>query len=55
MSIMLCGARLVWRNSDSQIFVYFLSGISIKRLPRAEKLKLLDAQEDYVRTEKQGL
>ena len=27
---MLCdGARLVWRNSDSQIFVYFLSGISI--------------------------
>ena len=27
----------------------------LKRLPRAEKLKLLDAQEDYVRTEKQGL
>ena len=26
---MLFGARLVWRNSVSQIFVYFLSGISI--------------------------
>ena len=30
---MLCGVRLVWRNSASQIFVYFLSDISIILFP----------------------
>ena len=36
---MLFGARLVWRNSVSQIFVYFLSGISIIASTFFDKLK----------------
>ena len=49
---MLGGVRLVWRNSASQIFVYFLSGISIRgrRIPPSERRRRVPAPGWFCRS-----